>query len=62
LSHRICAIPGIVTTAGLLPFEVYEVHREVTIRWCLLFAANIAAMVCLSWRRYRPTSQRNGAS
>jgi len=32
---------------------VYEIHREVTLGRCLLFAANVAAMVYLCWRLHR---------
>lgn len=43
----------IVTTAGFLPLEVYEIFREVTWGRCLLFAGNMAAMVYLCWRLHR---------
>jgi uncharacterized membrane protein (DUF2068 family) len=43
----------IVTTAGFLPFEVYEIVMEVTWGRCLLFAVNIVVMVYLCWRLYR---------
>jgi uncharacterized membrane protein (DUF2068 family) len=43
----------VLTTAGFLPFELYEIYMELTWGRCLLFAANIVVMVYLCWRLYR---------
>lgn len=43
----------VVTTAGFLPFEAYEIYSEVTWGRCLLFVANIVVMIYLCWRLYR---------
>jgi len=43
----------IVTTAGFLPFEVYEIYKEVTWGRCLLFILNMIVMAYLIFRLHR---------
>jgi uncharacterized membrane protein (DUF2068 family) len=43
----------IVTTAGFLPLEVYEIWKEMTPARCLLFAANVVVMAYLIFRLRR---------
>jgi uncharacterized membrane protein (DUF2068 family) len=40
----------IFTTAGLIPFEVYELHRRVTIIKMGVLIANLAIVFYLGWR------------
>jgi uncharacterized membrane protein (DUF2068 family) len=43
----------VVTTAGFLPLEVYEICREVTWGRCLLFVANVVVLSYLIFRLHR---------
>jgi uncharacterized membrane protein (DUF2068 family) len=40
----------IVTTAGLIPFEIFELHRRVTAMKVEVLIANVAIVAYLVWR------------
>jgi len=52
----------VVTTAGFIPFEIYEITREVALGRSIIFLLNVAILVYIAmrlrWRHLRKIQQR----
>jgi len=52
----------VVTTAGFIPFEIYEITREVAIGRIIIFLLNVAILVYIAmrlrWRHLRKLQER----
>jgi uncharacterized membrane protein (DUF2068 family) len=48
----------IIATGSLIPFELFELYRRITVPRALALAANIAAVVYLIYRVRHPTGMR----